>query len=94
MTLTEHIALGSRLTFIEWCEVVGLKATLTDQDRVLTMAQWAEAASISPRTARELVASGKGPKVVQLSDNRVGVRLCDHRKWLAERTRKQAWAGQ
>jgi hypothetical protein len=88
MTITECIQLGTRLTFVEWCEQVGLKATLTDQDRVLTMAQWAEAASISPRTARELVATGKGPKVVELSANRMGVRVCDHRQWLAERTRR------
>jgi predicted DNA-binding transcriptional regulator AlpA len=90
MTVNECIALGTRLTFLEWCEAVGLKATLTPEDRVLTVSEWADAASISPRTARELIATGKGPKVVELSANRVGVRLCDHRKWLAERTRKQA----
>ena len=64
------------------------QGTLGDQDRVLTMSEWAEAASISPRTARELIATGKGPRVVELSPNRLGIRVCDHREWLAERTRK------
>ena len=88
MTMTEIIESGARITFAEWCEVVGLKAGLGDQDRVLTMSEWAEAASISPRTARELIATGQGPRVVQLSENRLGIRVCDHREWLAERTRK------
>ena len=88
MTLTEIIQSGARITFREWCEIVGLKATLGDEDRVFTMSEWAEAASISPRTARELIATGKGPRVVELSPNRLGIRVCDHREWLAERTRK------
>jgi len=86
MTLTE-IEPDTRLTLAEWCKVMGVGG---DQDRVLTIAEWAEAASISPRTARELVAAGKGPPVVELSPNRLGVRVCDHRKWLAERTRQNS----
>jgi hypothetical protein len=54
------------------------------------MNEWAAAASISPRTARGLIAAGKGPPSVKLSNNRVGIRVRDHRGWLAARTRKRA----
>jgi predicted DNA-binding transcriptional regulator AlpA len=85
MTLTE-IQPNTRLTLAEWCKVVGVGG---DQDRVLTMAEWAKECSISPRTARELIATGQGPRVVELSANRLGIRVCDHREWLAERIRRR-----
>lgn len=74
------------LSFAEWCQIVGVGG---DQDRVLTLAEWAREASISPRTARELIASGNGPSVVELSPNRLGIRVCDHRAWLAGRTKRK-----
>jgi hypothetical protein len=58
-----------------------------DLDRVMSLSEWAELASISPRTARDVIARGDGPKVVQLSHKRLGIRVCDHREWLAARTR-------
>jgi hypothetical protein len=91
MTLAEFQS-NTRMTLAEWCRVIGLKAMLDDKDRVFTMAEWAVAASISPRTARELIASGRGPRVVELSQGRIGIRVCDHREWLAARTRKSATA--
>jgi hypothetical protein len=88
MTLAD-VQPDTRLTLAEWCRVIGIGG---DQDRVLTLAEWAKEASISPRTARELIASGRGPRVVELSPNRLGIRVCDHREWLAARTRKRATA--
>jgi predicted DNA-binding transcriptional regulator AlpA len=58
-----------------------------DLDRVISLAEWAKLACISPRTARDVIARGDGPKVVQLSNKRIGIRVCDHREWLAARTR-------
>jgi predicted DNA-binding transcriptional regulator AlpA len=75
----------TKLTLAEWCQLLGVGG---DQDRVLTIAQWAAEIGISMRTARDLLASGNGPPVVELSPNRVGIRVCDHRAWLAERTKR------
>jgi hypothetical protein len=86
MTLAD-VQPDTRLTLAEWCRVIGIGG---DQDRVFTLAEWAKEASISPRTARELIASGRGPRVVELSPNRLGIRVCDHRAWLASRIRKAA----
>jgi predicted DNA-binding transcriptional regulator AlpA len=74
-------------SFLEFCKQIGFKASLHNEDRVFTIAEWAQASSISQRTARELIASGAGPRVVELSPNRLGIRVCDHREWLAARTR-------
>ena len=73
------------LTFREWCEVIGVGG---DQDRVMSFQEWAKAASLSERTAKDVIERGEGPQIVQLSPNRIGVRVCDHRAWLASRVRK------
>jgi predicted DNA-binding transcriptional regulator AlpA len=75
------------LTFTQWCEVIGVGG---DLDRVMSMPEWAKMAGLSVRTGREIIERGDGPKVVQLSERRIGVRVCDHRAWLAARTRKSA----
>jgi predicted DNA-binding transcriptional regulator AlpA len=75
-----------KLTFREWCELIG---STHEQDRVMSLKEWCKAAGISDKTAREVIASGNGPLTVQLSENRIGIRVCDHRTWLAERTRKR-----
>jgi len=46
--------------------------TLLDA-QVLRLREWAELAGVSMRTARRLLASGTGPRIVQLSSKRVGV---------------------
>jgi len=87
MTMTmADIEPSTRLTFAEWCKVIGVGG---EQDRVFTLAEWAKEASISPRTARELIATGRGPRVIELSPNRLGIRVCDHREWLKEHTRNR-----
>jgi hypothetical protein len=88
--LLKDITSDAKLTLVDWFRILGMKAMFDDKDRVFTMAEWAAAASISPRTARELIAAGKGPPYVELSDGRIGIRVCDHRDWLAARTRKRA----
>jgi predicted DNA-binding transcriptional regulator AlpA len=75
-----------KLTFNQWHDV--LAAIGEDLDRVLSFPQWAKLANVSERTGRDIIERGDGPKVVQLSPNRIGIRVCDHREWLAARTRK------
>ena len=75
-----------RLTFHQWYEV--LAAVGEDLDRVLSFPQWAKLANVSERTGRDFIERGDGPKVVQLSPNRIGMRVCDHREWLTAKTRK------
>jgi hypothetical protein len=75
------------LTFREWCEVIGVGG---DQDRVMSFQEWAKAASLSERTAKDVIERGDGPPVVQLSTGRIGIRVCDHRTWLTARTRTKA----
>jgi predicted DNA-binding transcriptional regulator AlpA len=55
--------------------------------RVLTLAQWAALNSISSTTAKRLLAAGQGPKVVQLSERRIGIREADNAAWQAARVR-------
>jgi predicted DNA-binding transcriptional regulator AlpA len=75
-----------RLTFRQWYEMI--TAVGEDLDRVLSLPQWAKLAGLSERTGRDIIARGDGPKIVQLSENRIGIRVCDHREWLTTRTRK------
>jgi predicted DNA-binding transcriptional regulator AlpA len=55
--------------------------------RVLTLAQWAALNSISLTTAKRLFRAGQGPKVVQLSERRIGIREADNVEWQAARVR-------
>jgi predicted DNA-binding transcriptional regulator AlpA len=77
-----------KFTFNQWC--AALTAASEDLDCVLSFPEWAKLAGISERTGRDIIERGDGPKVVQLSPNRIGIRVCDHREWLASRTRKPA----
>jgi len=77
-----------RLTFRQWYEMIA--AVGEDLDRVLSFPQWAKLAGLSERTGRDIIERGDGPKVVQLSPNRIGIRVCDHRDGLAARTRQAA----
>jgi predicted DNA-binding transcriptional regulator AlpA len=74
-----------KLTFRQWYETV--VAMNEDLDRVLSFPQWTKLAGLSERTGRDIIERGDGPKVVQLSPHRIGIRVCDHREWLAARTR-------
>lgn len=56
---------------------------------VLSIRSWARLASIGYSSAKKLLASGKGPAVVQLSAHRIGVTTGAHQRWLADRERPQ-----
>jgi predicted DNA-binding transcriptional regulator AlpA len=73
-------------TFRQWCELVGAGG---EQDRVMNFQEWVKALGISPKSGRRLIESGDCPPIVQLSPNRIGIRVCDHRAWLAARVRKR-----
>ena len=62
-------------------------ASVSSPDRVLTLRQWAELNSLGYRTAQRIIASGNGPKVVQLGDRRIGITEAHNREWLASRVR-------
>ena len=65
----------------------GLKVADADLegDRVLTLAQWYTLNGFSRATAQRLIANGEGPRLIKLSERRIGVRLCDHRAWQSAR---------
>jgi predicted DNA-binding transcriptional regulator AlpA len=77
------------LTFREWCALVGVGG---DRDVVMSLPEWAKLIGISLKNARGMIENGTGPPVVQLSPNRIGIRICDHRAWLTARTRARKTA--
>jgi predicted DNA-binding transcriptional regulator AlpA len=61
---------------------------LTREDmRVMSRREWARLNGISWETARQLFKDGKGPRTIQMSPNRVGVRVRDNREWQEQRLR-------
>jgi hypothetical protein len=56
-------------------------------NRVFPVRAWADLVGISYAQAKSLIRSGKGPRVVQLSERRIGITERDHDAWLAARTR-------
>jgi hypothetical protein len=58
-----------------------------EDDRVLTFAEWCSLNKIGQRTGRRIIKSGKGPRVLQLSERRIGIRIGDNRRWQASRAR-------
>jgi predicted DNA-binding transcriptional regulator AlpA len=74
------------LTFRQWCELIGVGG---EQDRVMNFKEWVKAAGISEKCGRYLIENGDAPPIVQLSPNRIGIRVCDHRTWLASRIRRE-----
>jgi predicted DNA-binding transcriptional regulator AlpA len=83
----ESIKPDTVLSFQEWCQLIGVGG---DLDQVLSIPEWAKLAGFSEKTGREVIDRGDGPDTVQLSPNRIGVRVCDHRTWLAARVRRKA----
>ena len=50
-------------------------------DRVRTVTEWCVINGFSEDTGRRILKSGKGPKVLQLSTHRIGIRDSDNRAW-------------
>jgi predicted DNA-binding transcriptional regulator AlpA len=61
---------------------------LTQDDlKVLTLKEWARLTGLSFQTAKRLIASGDGPRIIQLSTKRMGVRMIDAARWSEQRLR-------
>jgi hypothetical protein len=58
-----------------------------DENRVLTFSQWCELNALSTWTGRRLLRAGRGPKILQLSDRRIGVTLRANAEWQRARER-------
>jgi hypothetical protein len=56
-------------------------------DQVLTVRQWAALNAISYRTARRILDAGEGPRILQLTAGRIGIRVRDNAAWQEARAR-------
>ncbi|MER2279483.1 helix-turn-helix domain-containing protein [Methylobacterium brachiatum] len=52
---------------------------------VLSFRSACEAANLSVSTMRRLIKAGRGPRILQLSERRLGIRRSDLEMWLAGR---------
>jgi predicted DNA-binding transcriptional regulator AlpA len=55
--------------------------------RVLTFKEWCKANNFSAQTGYRILRSGTGPKVVQLSTRRIGIREDHNAAWQESRVR-------
>jgi predicted DNA-binding transcriptional regulator AlpA len=60
--------------------------TVAAEDRVITLNEAAQASCLSIATLRRRLAEGAGPRVVRLSERRIGIRVRDLKAWLDART--------
>jgi hypothetical protein len=58
-----------------------------DDYRVMRFKTWCDSKGFSVPTGRRLVRSGKGPRIVQLSERTIGVTVKDDREWTEARIR-------
>jgi predicted site-specific integrase-resolvase len=58
-----------------------------DDMRVMTLRQWCEVNGFSWHTGLRLIKAGKGPKITQISDRRIGVTVANNRAWQKSRER-------
>jgi hypothetical protein len=58
--------------------------------RILTLREWAALNSLGLTNAKQIIASGEGPKVTQLSKRRIGIREDHAAEWQAARVRDRA----
>ena len=56
-----------------------------DDDRVMSFDDWCNLNGFSRSTGQRLVASGNGPKFIQLSEKRKGVTIGENRRWQQSR---------
>jgi predicted DNA-binding transcriptional regulator AlpA len=54
--------------------------------RILSLPEWYALCGFSDATGRRILSSGKGPKVIQLSERRRGIVLADHLRWIEKST--------
>jgi hypothetical protein len=58
-----------------------------DDRRVLSFSDWCKLNNISADTGKRLIKSGRGPRVLQLSDRRIGITVAANREWQQARER-------
>jgi predicted DNA-binding transcriptional regulator AlpA len=63
---------------------------VSHRDRVLSFRHWCEINNFSKATGRRIINRGEGPRVLQLSTRRIGIRESDNAAWQASRTRGRA----
>ena len=56
-----------------------------DDDRVMSFDDWCKLNGFSRSTGQRLIASGKGPRFIQLSEKRKGVTVGENRRWQQSR---------
>jgi hypothetical protein len=59
----------------------------SNPNQVLTFFEWCQLNRLSERTGRRILASGKGPDVLELSAYRIGITIDANRRWQASRKR-------
>jgi hypothetical protein len=59
-----------------------------DDDECMSFKEWCRRNGISLATGRRILASGKGPPVVQLSSKRIGITFGSDREWKASRVKQ------
>lgn len=64
-------------------------ARALDDQRVMTIAQWAEVNGFSVWTGQRLIKAGKGPIVTQISDRRIGITVRNNRAWQESRAKSE-----
>jgi predicted DNA-binding transcriptional regulator AlpA len=57
------------------------------RDRVLSFRAWCAVNAFSEATGRRIIERGEGPRVLQLSPRRIGIRESDNAAWQAARAR-------
>lgn len=61
-----------------------------DDDRVMSFDDWCNLNGFSRSTGQRIVASGKGPRFIQLSPKRKGVTIGENRRWQQSRVIESA----
>ena len=61
-------------------------ANIDPDDRVITLNEAAQVSCLSIATLRRRLAEGAGPRIVRMSERRVGVRVRDLRAWIEANT--------
>jgi predicted DNA-binding transcriptional regulator AlpA len=67
--------------------ISGPPMPIIEDQRVLTIIEAARLIGVSLATIKRIIADGSGPPIVQIGKRRIGIRVCDLRRWLDGRVR-------
>jgi len=62
-----------------------MNTSALSDDAVLSFTQWLELVGLSKMSGLRMRAAGQAPRFWQISPNRIGTTVCEHRAWLASR---------